>query len=268
MKDFRNSVLAAVLTFGLAGASSAVEILFCTGPAPNVACTVPQATIANLRSQLAQVAGTFNGGIFTPKKLWWAVVDRKGVLCNAEKIVDDTWPDGRPIAIAKAGTANGFSNDRLALSTANLYAAAQPGGLLYGLNNSNPFNPDYLPQETGVGCVPGGIITFGGGVALYEQGQVIGGLGVSGDTPCAEHAIAYQTRALAGLGGIPVPVGAGLPRNDDIIFPAGDRPPTGFQHPRCRFPALHGKHGHGKDDHDKDDHGKGDHGKGDRGKDD
>jgi hypothetical protein len=51
-------------------------------------------------------------------------------------------------------------------------------GSLYGLNDSNPFNPAFQPQGTGVGQVPGGIITFGGGVALYKSGQVIGGLGV------------------------------------------------------------------------------------------
>jgi uncharacterized protein GlcG (DUF336 family) len=38
----------------------------------------------------------------------------------------------------------------------------------------------------------GGIITFGGGAAHYQGGKVIGGLGVSGDTSCADHAIAYR----------------------------------------------------------------------------
>ncbi|HEY4043849.1 MAG TPA: heme-binding protein, partial [Rhodopila sp.] len=56
-----------------------------------------------------------------------------------------------------------------------------------------------LPQDTGIGYVVGGIITFGGGVALYSDGKVIGGLGVSGDTSCADHAISYRMRHLAGL---------------------------------------------------------------------
>ena len=70
--------------------------------------------------------------------------------------------------MAKAFTANGFSNSQLAISTANLYAPTQPGGSLYGLNNSNPFNPAFDPQHTGLNQVAGGIITFGGGVALYK----------------------------------------------------------------------------------------------------
>jgi hypothetical protein len=39
--------------------------------------------------------------------------------------------------------------------------------------------------------------------ALCVNGQVIGGLGVSGDTACADHAIAYRTCHLASLDGTP-----------------------------------------------------------------
>ena len=81
-------------------------------------------------------------------------------------------------------------------------ASTQPGGSLYGLNNSNPFNPDFEGRHSGLGQVPGGVITFGGGVALYKDGKVIGGLGVSGDSSCADHAISYRMRLLAGYDGI------------------------------------------------------------------
>ena len=88
----------------------------------------------------------------------------------------------------------------------------QPGGSLYGLNNSNPFNPTFNAQNTGIGFVPGGIITFGGGVALYQNGQVIGGLGVSGDTSCADHAIGYRVRAQLSFNAVPGGVGVSLRR--------------------------------------------------------
>jgi uncharacterized protein GlcG (DUF336 family) len=156
--------------------------------------------------------------------MWSAIVDRVGTLCSVI-VTGDAWPGSRAIAIAKATTANGFSNDALALSTANLYSPTQPGGSLYGLNNSNPFNPAFQPQGTGIGYVPGGIITFGGGVALYSGGKVIGGLGVSGDTSCADHAISYRMRHLAGLDG--------TPSNDNIVYiPAGSEP-SGFEQPHC-----------------------------------
>lgn len=77
--------------------------------------------------------------------MWSAIVDRVGTLCSVI-VTGDAWPGSRAIAIAKASTANGFSNDALALSTANLYSPTQPGGSLYGLNDSYPFNPRFLPQ--------------------------------------------------------------------------------------------------------------------------
>jgi hypothetical protein len=77
--------------------------------------------------------------------------------------------------------------------------------------------------------VPGGIITFGGGVALYNSsGQVIGGLGVSGDSSCADHAIAYRMRLFAGLNN--------TPSDDNIQYAAAGTTPTGFEQPHC-FPS-------------------------------
>jgi uncharacterized protein GlcG (DUF336 family) len=198
-------------------------------------CSIPADLVHKIEVQLATVVGLAdaNGGIFKPNSMWLAVVDRAGKLCSVTK-VGDAWPGSRAIAIAKAHTSNGFSNEKLALSTANLYSATQPGGSLYGLNNSNPFNSQFLAQGTGGDNVPGGIITFGGGVALYQGGQVIGGLGVSGDSACADHAIAYRIRRLAELAGIPGGVGYG--KTDNIDYLAADEKPNGFKHPHC-FPS-------------------------------
>lgn len=204
-------------------------------------CALGGEMLSAVQTALNKVVGSGNGGIFSPNMMWAAVVDRNGVLCGTMK-VGDAWPGSRAIAIAKAETANDFSNNKLALSTANLYAATQPGGSLYGLNNSNPFNPFFntittnnspgLAHGNGVGFNPGGIITFGGGVALYGQGnEVIGGLGVSGDTACADHAIAYTIRVLLALNHIPA--GVGLNGTDNILYAASGTTPTGFQHPHC-----------------------------------
>jgi hypothetical protein len=124
--------------------------------------------LQQVASALGEVVQMDNGGIFSPSRMWAALVDRDGVLCGVVK-TGDAWPGSRAIAIAKAGTANDFSNSALSLSTAMLYAPTQPGGSLYGLNNSNPFNPFFNEvttksgPRTGVGDTPGGIITFGGG---------------------------------------------------------------------------------------------------------
>ena len=85
------------------------------------------------------------------------------------------------------------------LSTAQLYTFSQPGHSLWGLNQSQPFNPAALGSYGGRNQTVGGIITFGGGVAIYKNGKIIGGLGVSGDTACTDHEIAKRVRNLAGL---------------------------------------------------------------------
>lgn len=222
----RTSVILFLGAVALAGFSSQAR-----ADDDGIGCSLSPDVIAGVQGKLATVvkAGDANGGLFSPNRMWSAVVDRKGRLCSVI-VTGDAWPGSRAIAIAKASTANDFSNDMLALSTANLYAPTQPGGSLYGLNNSNPFNPVFDAQGTGLGYVPGGIITFGGGVALYNKsGKVIGGLGVSGDTSCADHAIAYRMRQLAITAGI---VGA-PPNNDNIQYATMNTVPTGFQQPHC-----------------------------------
>jgi uncharacterized protein GlcG (DUF336 family) len=216
----------------------AVSLLALLPTASNAdVCSIPATTVNALQAKLAIVITENNGGLFSPNEMWSAIVDRTGRLCSVITSSPDAWPGSRAIAIAKATTANGFSNNKLALSTANLYAPTQPGGSLYGLNNSNPFNPVFQPQNSGIGFVPGGVITFGGGVALYQSGQIIGGLGVSGDTSCADHAISYRMRHDAGLDGIP-PNGVGLNGTDNILYAAVGTTPTGFEHPHCLGPTV------------------------------
>ena len=84
------------------------------------------------------------GGLFHGKLMWGAVVSRDGELCAYITSTSDpnqVWPGSQAIAKAKAYTANAFSNDTLPLSTARLYTFSQPGHSLFGLNNSNPFDP-------------------------------------------------------------------------------------------------------------------------------
>jgi uncharacterized protein GlcG (DUF336 family) len=216
----------------------AVGLLFSMPALADDHCNIPDGIVKNLQPQLATVVNSpdANGGLFKPNRMWSAVVDRQGILCSVVRSDPDAWPGSRSIAIAKASTANDFSNNKLALSTANLYSFTQPAnnangatsfpaGSLYGLNNSNPFNPGFQEQGSGIGNVPGGIITFGGGVALYRGGQVIGGLGVSGDTACADHAIAFRMRHQAGLDS--------TPNSDNIVYLSAIDMPHDLGHPHC-----------------------------------
>jgi uncharacterized protein GlcG (DUF336 family) len=169
------------------------------------------------------------GGLFHGTRMWAAVVNRSGDVCAfATGPVDQTqvWPGSQAIAKAKAFTANAFSLDTLALSTAMLYTFSQPGHSLWGLNQSQPFDPRALNSSSGKNQVDGGIITFGGGVAIYRNGKIIGGLGVSGDTACTDHEIAKRVRNAAGLN----PPGGEFV--DDISYSSVDGASV-FTHPLC-----------------------------------
>ena len=200
--------------------------------------------------------------------MWATIVDRDGIVCAvAFSGTNRTaqWPGSRVISAQKANTANAFSLDStsnsggsgqpngLALSTANLYSAVQPGGSLFGLQLSNPVDTgqayDGPSSQFGSSKDPmegkriGGVNVFGGGLALYGPGKkMVGAVGASGDTSCADHNIAWRVRKLLGLdhlsgvGGV-----SGDPaRPDNIIFDIVPNPnggtgisPGGFGHPTC-----------------------------------
>jgi uncharacterized protein GlcG (DUF336 family) len=173
------------------------------------------------------------GGLFAGERMWAAVVNRGGEVCAyTTSTVDPTqvWPGSQAIAKSKAYTANAFSLDTLALSTARLYTFTQPGHSLWSLGQSNTFNPEQLLRPTGPASdrnhIDGGLIFFGGGVPLYHDGKIIGGLGLSGDTSCADHEMAKRVRDAAGLN---PPAGA---LADDIVYSPPDKPSV-FAHPQC-----------------------------------
>lgn len=190
-------------------------------------------TAAQLKTLLAAApaAGGNSGGLFQGARMWGAVVNRAGELCATaanQNDVTQVWPGSQQIAKSKAYTANAFSLDTLALSTARLYTFTQPGHSLWSLGQSNLFETGFLaaPGANGKNGIPGGLIFFGGGVALYKNGKIIGALGVSGDTSCTDHEIAKRVRTAAGLNP------AGGAAADDIVYTSVDGPSV-FAHPLC-----------------------------------
>lgn len=198
-------------------------------------------TIDELKRMLKDAPGQAEaGGLFGGRLEWVAVVNRGGELCAIVVASDDpaqAWPGGQAIAKAKAYTANAFSTDTSPLSTARLYTLSQPGHSLWGAGEANPFNPDCLatPWDTGkTGQVCGGMIALGGGVPLYKGQTRVGGLGVSGDTPCADHEIAKRLRDMAGLNPETGPYA------DDILYSSVDGA-TVYAHPMCPNTWRNGK---------------------------
>jgi hypothetical protein len=232
--------------------------------------------------------------------MWGTIVDADGTVCAVAFSggqFTSQWLGSRVISAQKANTANDFSLGHsatpggslfptgLALSTANLFTAVQPGGSLYGLQHSNPvdtaaaygnmpgvgpsgisqasFNPGPgsslsfgTASDPMVGKRIGGVNVFGGGLALYKGGIWVGGVGVSGDTSCTDHMVAWRVRNALGLDELQGVQGvAGGSRPDNIIFdivangdgtggtgqaPNGDggvgHSASGFGHPKCLNP--------------------------------
>jgi uncharacterized protein GlcG (DUF336 family) len=226
---------------------------------------------AALKSALSNALNTPGNGGFN-LNMWGTIVNRDGEVCAVAFTGngrDEQWPGSRVISAQKANTANAFSLPKtsaprsftsgLALSTANLFTATQPGGSLFGLQESNPVDTSvaYGGSEANfgqqndpmVGHKIGGVNVFGGGLALYGKDAdgnrvLLGAIGVSGDTSCADHNIAWKTRSVLQLDYVPAGVAAGFagdpthPDNIiyDIVSQVGQMPGlshSGFGHPTC-----------------------------------
>ncbi len=87
--------------------------------------------------------------------------------------MDDSFIASYDVAFNKAYTVVG-----LKISTIELKKLAQPGGSLYGVQNTNG----------------GRIVIFGGGEPLMAGGRIVGGLGVSGGTEEEDTALAAYGR--------------------------------------------------------------------------
>jgi uncharacterized protein GlcG (DUF336 family) len=195
---------------------------------------------AELTAALMDVVSAAGSGGFG-LNMWATLVNRDGEVCAVTFSGEnrgDQWPGSRVISAQKANTANAFSLPALALSTANLFTAVQPGNSLFGLQESNPVDTAVAyggeasaygqEDDPMVGSRIGGVNVFGGGLALYgEDGSILGGIGVSGDTSCTDHIIAWKVRDALGLDY--VPAGVSLTGDDNIVFDQT----SWWAHPEC-----------------------------------
>ena len=210
-RSFVSAMLAGMAAVGmsLAGVGAPiVQPVLADEPAAD--CPV---TFGDLRSALRQADTADSSGL--NNHYWAVVVNRAGVVCAVAFSGDGRdaqWLLSRQIAAAKAFTANGLSLNGAPVSTAMLYPWVQPGAPanpLFGLAGGNPVSPSDAYEgpyalfgthnDPMVGRRVGGTITFGGGLGLYSGEQAIGGLGLSGDTACADHSTAWRVRNLLTL---------------------------------------------------------------------
>jgi uncharacterized protein GlcG (DUF336 family) len=171
--------------------------------------------------------------------------------------------DTQDVAVALARTASFFSNDQAPLSSRTVRYISGihfPPGIdytsnapLYGIENTNrgcPFNVEYMqgqefpPARSIDGVQPGlGILTGKanlndsdptavnpGGVPLFKQGVMVGGVGVAGVAPDVAEFAAFSAAVDAGFGANPAPPGVviingiALPFVNQTSMPAGYAP--------------------------------------------
>lgn len=215
-------------------------------PKPQVplSCPVDELELVKaLKAAVKPSGGPSNGGL--DNHMWGAVVGRDGKVCAIARTgnIGDQWPGSRTIAIEKANTANALSLPKFAFSTANLYSGSQPGGFLFGLMATNPPDTASLyagnpaqygtAQDAMMNKPASGVVVFGGGLALYDGKTIVGGLGVSGDTSCGDHNVAWRLRHALGLDH--VPNGVTKQHNDAIVYDINmlGHSSSGYGHPVC-----------------------------------
>ncbi|MGJ9458011.1 GlcG/HbpS family heme-binding protein [Oceanobacillus sp. CF4.6] len=99
-------------------------------------------------------------------------LDKGGNLISVHQM-DDAWLASVEIAQNKAWT-----SVTLKMPTSNLAEATVPNAELYGLNTTNN----------------GGIVVFGGGIPLTQDGKVVGGVSVS--VSSVEHGVLVAQAAV------------------------------------------------------------------------
>jgi uncharacterized protein GlcG (DUF336 family) len=220
-------------------ASSSVVAQSTTTPTTADCSLLP--TYTALKAALTAVQQLKNSGLGF--NMWGTIVNRDGFVCAVAFTGTgrgDQWPGSRVISAQKANTANAFSVPAFALSTANLYAPTQNGGSLFGLQFSNPVD---------------NTVAYAGDATTYGQandplvgkqigGINVGGLGVSGDTSCTDHIIAWKVRDMLNMGNVPNGVGGALGGDNMINDFTSDRSTgqqisaSGYGHPTCDAAAT------------------------------
>ena len=121
-----------------------------------------------LKQAQAAVDAAHKKAVETDTRMDIAVVDA-GANLKAFIRMDGAWLGSIDIAHKKARTARWFD-----MNTGDIGGLSQPGGALYNIEHSN-----------------GGLITFPGGVPIKNAaGEVIGAIGVSGDSVENDHTVA------------------------------------------------------------------------------
>lgn len=137
---------------------------------------MPSKDVADMTREIAEatICRAVKKSLELNVKMNIAVVDKGANLVGFIKM-DNAWLGSVDIAQKKAKTATFFNMD-----TGIIGSLSQPGGSLFNIEHSN-----------------NGLITFPGGVPIKNaNGELIGAVGVSGDSVENDHAVAKAAEGL------------------------------------------------------------------------
>lgn len=157
----RFGTLLALLPFAIASVTATLQRTFISASEAQtiISAAVANATASNIADNIA-------------------VVDPSGLLVAFLRM-DNSFLGSIDLSQKKAKTSILFSG---LYGGAQLYPEAQPGKSLYGVQETN-----------------GGLILFGGGFPIWKDGQMIGGVGVSGGSE--EQDVQVAKAGVEGLSG-------------------------------------------------------------------
>jgi hypothetical protein len=209
---------------------------------------------SQLRTALIAAKNASNGGFNLD--MWGTIVNRDGIVCAVAFTGTGPWrpvarqpryfgTEGKHRELVQPPRPCPFDREPLgggpAWRLALRASGKQPRGLSVwptAVNSSN------LGQHNDpmVGGKIGGVNVFGGGLALYDnKHNLIGGIGVSGDTSCADHNIAWRTRNNLGLDYVPGGVSGVVGKPDNINYQGQVAVPSlaaDFSHPICKIAGV------------------------------
>lgn len=202
-----------------------------------------------------------NGGVDI-LGVWATLVDTSGIVCAVVSSEDgDLSVNGelahRIFSAHKANTATSFSNSKAATASGQLYAQALPGGTLYNVTltpldlNAGNVRRFGTARDPMIGKRVGGFSALAGGLALYNSAKrKVGAIGVSGQSRCTDHLIAWKVRNKLADGAFVntnIPFGFSPTGTDALVLDVTPDPtgsggpghsPSGLGHPDLFCPNL------------------------------
>jgi len=195
--------------------------------------------------------------------VWAALVDTTGTVCAVVSSEEGDLSVNselahRILAVQKANTSNAFSNSRTTTASGQLYTQSLPGGTLYGVMLNSPIDAHTGPvsrfgtaRDPIIGKRIGGYSPLAGGLGLYNSARrKVGAIGVSGQSRCTDHLIAWKVRNKLANGAFVntnIPLGFSPTGTDALVLdvipdPTGSggpgRSPSGLGHPSSFCPNL------------------------------